>query len=204
MASKAVENAIEDTKRAGQIVRRVRAMFKGDAAKKVAIDIAELVNQVVTLTASEAELRKISVHVEASPPTPWVLGDSVLLQQCLLNLLMNAFDAVSGVEHDRRKVVLRIAPEEQGRVAKGLSDKGTGIQPSIAARVFEPFVTTKLMGMGLGLLVTRSVVENHGGEIPNGASCQRWNHLYVHAACGGKEENTTGASRKIRLKVWPC
>lgn len=165
MAAKAVENAIEDTKRAGQIVRRVRAMLKGESANKVAVDIAELVKEVVRLIGSEAALRKISIQIEASASRPWVLGDGVLLQQCLLNLLMNAFDAVSELENDRRKVVLRIAPEKQGWVAVSVSDKGTGVHPSIAARVFEPFVTTKPMGMGLGLLVTRSVVENHGGEI---------------------------------------
>jgi two-component system sensor kinase FixL len=97
MASRAVENAIEDTKRAGEIVRRVRAMFKGNGSNKVAIDVAELVSEVVRLIGSEAALRKIPIQIEASPSTPQVFADVVLLQQCLLNLLMNAFDAVNDV-----------------------------------------------------------------------------------------------------------
>ncbi len=165
LASRAVNNAIEDAKRAGEIVRRVRAMFKGDGTKKASIDIVALASEVVRLIGSEIALRKIQVQIEASPSVPRVFGDRILLQQCILNLLMNAFDALAKVESDQRKVSIRIAPEKQGWIAISVHDTGDGIHPSVAGRLFEPFVTTKTNGMGLGLLVTRSIVEDHGGKI---------------------------------------
>jgi signal transduction histidine kinase len=165
LASRAVNNAIEDAKRAGEIVRRVRAMFKGDSTKKAAIDMVALVREVVGLIGSELALRKIQMQIEASPSVPPVFGDRILLQQCILNLLMNAVDAIANVQSDQREVTIEIAPEKQGWVAVSVHDAGPGIHPSIAGRLFEPFVTTKTNGMGLGLLVTRSIVEDHGGKI---------------------------------------
>jgi two-component system sensor kinase FixL len=165
LAARAINNAIEDTKRAGEIVRRVRAMFSGASTNKVAIDIAALVSEVVTLIGSESALRKMTVEIEPSASPLEVLGDRVLLQQCVLNLLVNAFDALMDTPELERKVTVGIAPEKPGWIALSVGDNGTGIDPSVAGRVFEPFVTTKSGGMGLGLLVTQSIVEDHGGKI---------------------------------------
>jgi signal transduction histidine kinase len=140
-------------------------MFKGDGAKRASIDIGALVSEVVRLVGSDAALPKIRLEVEASPSVPPVFGDRVLLQQCILNLLMNALDAVAKAESDRRIVTLEVALEKQGWVAVSVHDAGQGIHPSVSGRLFEPFVTTKTNGMGLGLLVTRSIVEEHGGKI---------------------------------------
>jgi two-component system sensor kinase FixL len=165
MAARAVNNAIEDAKRAGEIVRRVRAMFRGDVTKKTSIGMAELVNEVATLVASEASLRQINVQIQASPALPAILGDRILLQQCLLNLLMNAFEALANVDREQRKVTVQISLTRPEWIEIRIKDTGPGIHPSIAARLFEPFVTTKSNGMGLGLLVTRSIIEEHGGKI---------------------------------------
>ncbi len=165
MAVEAVNNAIEDTKRTAEIVRRIRSMFKNHVEHKTAIDIGALVNEVVKLTAGEAAMRKTSVQVEVSPSVPRVIGDSIELQQCVLNLLMNAFDAIAEAKSDRRAVTIKVAPEKAGWVGVSVSDSGAGVDPAVANRMFEPFVTTKSKGMGLGLLVTRSIVESHGGRI---------------------------------------
>ena len=165
LALEAVNNAIEDTQRTAEIVRRIRSMFKKHVEHKTAIDIAALVNEVVKLTAGEAAIRKISVQIEASPSVPRVIGDSIELQQCVLNLLMNAFDAIAEAKSDRRGVAIKVAPEKTGWVRVSVSDSGAGIDPAVTKRLFEPFVTTKSEGMGLGLLVTRSIVESHGGRI---------------------------------------
>ncbi len=165
MALEAVNNAIEDTNRTAEIVRRIRSMFKKHVEHKTAIDIGALVNEVVKLTAGEAAIRKISVQVEVSPSVHRVVGDSIELQQCVLNLLMNAFDAIAGAKSDRRGVTIKVAPKKMGWVGVSVSDSGAGIDPAVANRLFEPFVTTKSEGMGLGLLVTRSIVEGHGGRI---------------------------------------
>jgi len=129
------------------------------------MDIGALANDVVKLVGSEAALRKIPISIEVSPSIKPVFGDPILLQQCVLNLLVNAFDAVTEVPPDRRKVAISITPEKQGWIATNVVDTGSGIHPSVAGRLFEPFVTTKNNGMGLGLLVTRSIVEDHGGKI---------------------------------------
>jgi signal transduction histidine kinase len=165
LASRAVNNAIEDAKRAGEIVRRVRAMFKGNGTKKAPIDIAALVSEVVGLLASEAALRKIKIEIQAPRSPLTVFGDRILLQQCVLNLLMNAFDALAEVPNDRRKVTIDIVREKLEWIAVSVRDAGQGIHPSVGGRLFEPFVTTKTNGMGLGLLVTRSIVEDHGGKV---------------------------------------
>ncbi|MGD0076453.1 MAG: ATP-binding protein [Candidatus Binataceae bacterium] len=175
MALTAVLNAIEDTKRASEIVRRLRAMFKGHKIRKMAIDVGALVKEVVNLVSSEAVFREVTVRIEISPSLPQAMGDRVLIQQCVLNLLMNALDATAQTKSGPREVTIRVAPEKTGWIGVSMRDSGGGVAPSVANRMFEPFVTTKTKGMGLGLLVTRSIVEDHGGRIwytpnPNGGS----------------------------------
>jgi signal transduction histidine kinase len=165
MALEAVNSAIEDTKRTAEIVRRIRSMFKNQVEHKAAIGIGALIGEVVKLTAGEASVRKIAVQIEVSPPGQRVIGDSIQLQQCMLNLVMNAFDAITEARPTRRDMVIKVAPEKTGWVGVSVCDSGGGIDPAVAKRLFEPFVTTKTDGMGLGLLVTRSIVENHGGRI---------------------------------------
>ena len=165
LATKAVSNAIEDTKRAADVVRRIRGLFRGDTTHKVAVDAGALVNEVSALIASEAAAREVRVKIEPPRTKTRVIGDRVLLQQCILNLLMNAFEAVVTVDRDRRQVTTKINPARDGWIAISVIDNGPGIHPSIAGRLFEPFVTTKSHGMGLGLLVTRSIMEDHGGKI---------------------------------------
>ena len=165
MALEAVNSAIDDTKRTAEIVRRIRAMFKNQVEHKTAISIRSLIGEVVKLTAGEAAVRKISVQMEVTPSGQRVIGDTIQLQQCMLNLVMNAFDAIADADTDRRGVTVKVAPEKTGWVGVSVCDSGAGIDPTVANRLFEPFVTTKSEGMGLGLLVTRSIVESHGGRI---------------------------------------
>jgi signal transduction histidine kinase len=165
LALTAVNNAMEDTRRAAQIVRRIHFMFKQDEKQVKATDISALVAEVTQLLAGEAALRDITVTIEASPPVRWVIGDRVQLQQCVLNLLMNAFDAITEAKSERRDVTVKIDREKAGWTQVGVCDSGGGIDTSVAPRLFEPFVTTKNKGMGLGLFVTRSIVENHGGKV---------------------------------------
>lgn len=165
LALESINNAIEDTQRTAEIVRRIRFMFKKHVEHKTAIGIGALIDDVMKLIAGETAVRKISVEIEVSPPEQRVMGDSIQLHQCILNLLMNAFDAIGDANSERRGVTIKVAPVKTGWVGVSVSDSGNGIDPAVAKRLFEPFVTTKSEGLGLGLLVTRSIVENHGGKI---------------------------------------
>lgn len=164
-ASVAIKNAVADTKRAAEIIRRVRATLKAHPEHKTAISVGVLVTGVIKLLRGEAAMRQISLRIEICPPAQRVLGDRTQLQQCLMNLLLNAFDAITDTDPDRRVVTIRIVPKEPGWISVSVCDTGNGIDPSVAPRLFEPFVTTKIEGLGLGLLVTRSIVGNHGGKI---------------------------------------
>jgi len=165
LAAQAINNAMEDTRRASEIMRRVRSMFKGNQTEKVALDLGDLVSDVVRLLAKEAIEHDVVVHVDAQRSIPKVMGDQVLLQQCVLNLLMNAFEASAKSTKDHKSITIGIVRNSSGSIAVRVSDNGPGIAESVAGRLFEPFVTTKGNGMGLGLLVTRSIIEQHGGEI---------------------------------------
>ena len=140
-------------------------LIQGTRGRENPDGIGESVNEVVKLIASEAALRKIAVQVKIAPDIKRIVGDRVQLQQCLLNLIINAFDAVRDAKSQEREVAITVAPEKTRWVRISVSDNGSGVSPSVANRLFEPFVTTKREGMGLGLRLTRSIVEHHGGMI---------------------------------------
>ena len=166
LAAKAAKNAIQDAKRAGEIVRRVRAMFKSEGTHNVAIDVGALVNEVVELVGNEAASRGIVLRINDSPIRLQILADRIQIQQCLLNLLTNSFDATARLRSGTPEVTISFARhEEKGWIRLSVHDNGTGVDSAIADRLFEPFVTTKTKGMGLGLLVTKSIVEGHGGRV---------------------------------------
>jgi signal transduction histidine kinase len=165
LASKAVKNAIQDAKRAGEIVRRVRSMFKNDDTHKAAIDVGSLVNEVAELIGNEAEFRGIALRIDDSPVRLRIMADHIQIQQCLLNLLTNSFDAIAQLKSSTPEVTISFAQEEEGWIRLNVRDNGAGVDPAVADRLFEPFVTTKTKGMGLGLLVTKSIVDGHGGRV---------------------------------------
>jgi len=179
LARNAVKNAVEDAKRAAAIVRRVRGMFNRGGTQKRALDVSSLVKEAIELVGNESALRGIAVRFDASPKVPRVLADRIQIQQCLLNLLMNSFDAVARVKSRSPEVTICTAPENHGWIELSVHDNGAGVEPAVANRLFEPFVTTKPGGMGLGLLVTRSIVESHGGKLlfnenPDGGTTVRF------------------------------
>ena len=127
MAAAAINNAIEDTKRAAEIIRRVRFMFTRHTPHKATLDMELLANEVVKLTAGEAASRKIRVQIEVVASVPRIIGDCVQLQQCVMNLLMNAFDATAKSNPDDRENDYRIGPEKTGWIRVSVCDHGVGI-----------------------------------------------------------------------------
>ncbi|XXU62056.1 ATP-binding protein [Sorangium sp. So ce1097] len=164
-ARAALDDIAADGRRAGQVIQRMRAMLRKSELSVVAQDLNELVREVTRLLASAALLSDTTVRIDLAPALPPVRGDGVQLQQVLLNLLTNALDAVSRRPPEARLVVVRTRPSDGGLVELSVADSGEGVPPEDLARIFEPFVTTKAHGLGVGLAISRSIVEAHGGRL---------------------------------------
>ena len=158
----AAERIIRDGRDAGEIVRRVRAFFKRTAAEKVALDLNEIIGEVLRLLRSDAARRRILVETELENDLPPVVGDRIQLQQVLLNLVLNGIEAMDGVADRAKKLVIRSGRESAAAVVE-IRDHGVGINHP--ERAFEAFFTTKENGMGMGLAICRSIIDAHHGRL---------------------------------------
>jgi two-component system, LuxR family, sensor kinase FixL len=154
----------DDDKRAGEIIQRLRTLFKKGEAPRRWLDVNEIVLVVLRLMRSDLTSRSVSVSTELAANLPGVEGDPVQLQQVLLNLIINGCDAMAGAPGDRQ-LALRTAATDDGTVVVSVTDRGAGVPPADLERIFEPFVTTKADGLGLGLAVCRTIVAAHGGRL---------------------------------------
>lgn len=161
----ATAEIVEDDGRAGDIIRRLRSFFRREDLIKAPIELAPAVGEIARIVQSDAVIRNVNLAFDVSPRAPTVSGDRVQLQQAIINLVLNAFDAAAGVQHGPREVVLKIPPEENGWARIMVRDSGNGIEPEVLTRVFDAFYTTKLGGMGMGLPISRSIIEAHGGRL---------------------------------------
>jgi PAS domain S-box-containing protein len=153
-----------DDRRAGAVIDRMRSMLNRRVVEPSPLDLVELVSEVISLVQRDADFRKVTLALRADSSLPPVRGDRVQLQQVLLNLLLNAMDAVSGSALDRRLVNVSVQLEGKS-IEVAVSDTGQGIPADKLASIFEQFFTTKPNGMGLGLPISRRIVEAHGGTI---------------------------------------
>lgn len=155
--------AAEQIVRAGQIIRHLRDFVaRGETEKRVE-RVAKLIEEASALALMGAREQGIKIRFAVEPSVTNVVADKVQVQQVLINLLLNAIDAMQ--HSTRRELTLFVAPAEANMVAFSVSDTGTGVPGDIAPRLFEPFMTTKLHGMGVGLSISRTIVESHGGRI---------------------------------------
>ena len=154
----------KDDQRAGEVIDRMRALMKRREAERRRLDLNLLAGEVVTLVRPDAEKRRVRLALETDPALPPVHGDRVQLQQVLLNLLLNAMDALDDNPPARRLVTVRARPVG-ATVEVAVSDNGHGIPADKLLRVFEPFFTSKPNGLGMGLAISRSIIEAHGGRL---------------------------------------
>jgi two-component system, LuxR family, sensor kinase FixL len=154
----------KDDQRAGAVIDRMRSLLKRREVAHRPLDLNVLAGEVISLVRPDADARKVRVALEPAASLPLVRGDRVQLQQVLLNLLLNAMDAVNGSAPDRRRVTVRVHAVG-ARIEVAVSDNGHGIPTDKLARVFEPFFTTKPNGMGMGLPISRTIMEAHLGSI---------------------------------------
>jgi two-component system sensor kinase FixL len=159
----AMDKAAEQALRAGQIIRRLRDFVtRGESERRVE-DVKKLVEEASALALVGAKDRGVRVRFEFDPRTDFVLADKVQIQQVLLNLMRNAIEAME--EAAKRELVVSTASAPDHMVEISVADTGTGIAPEISAQLFQPFITTKRQGMGVGLSISRTIVEAHGGSI---------------------------------------
>jgi len=154
-----------DDRRAGDVIDRMRTLFKRRSLVLDRLNFPDLVADTVALARPSAGARQIQLSVQISPQLPAVQGDRVHLQQVLLNLILNGMDAMDTVPRYQRSLIVRVGTTESGDLQVAVSDCGMGIAPDAAGRIFEPFFTTKPEGMGMGLAISRTIIEAHGGKI---------------------------------------
>jgi C4-dicarboxylate-specific signal transduction histidine kinase len=154
-----------DDLRASEVVQRLRGFLQKHVVETQLLDLNELIAEVLRLMGPEAARRGVTLDAQPTPGSSLVDGDRVQLQQLLINLIMNAMDAMVETPAGRRRVVLRLSEVEGRRVEIAVSDAGHGIDSGASKRLFESFFTTKSHGLGLGLSIARTIAELHGGEI---------------------------------------
>jgi PAS domain S-box-containing protein len=154
----------KDDQRAGEVIERMRGLLKRRAVERRRLDVGLLAGEVLTLVRPDANARRVALALEANPALPSVEGDRVQLQQVLLNLVLNAVDAVKDNSAPDRRVGIRARPAGD-TVEVSVTDNGHGIPADLLGRVFEPFFTSKPNGLGMGLAISRSIVEAHGGRL---------------------------------------
>jgi PAS domain S-box-containing protein len=164
-ARAAIERIVRDGHRAGEVIRRVRALTKKTATELVPLDIREIVNEVMDMVEHELLSYEVSQRLELASGLPPVLGDRIQLQQVLLNLIINAIEAMQPVIDRQRELVIRMEQSDPRYVQVTVYDCGTGLAAENQQRIFEAFVTTKTSGMGMGLSICRSIIQAHGGKI---------------------------------------
>jgi PAS domain S-box-containing protein len=164
-ARETARRTIRDGNRASEVITRLRALFGKKSASAQSMDLNEATREVIALSSSELQKNRVILRPELSDGLPLVTGDRVQLQQVILNLLRNAADAMSSVDDRPRDIVIRTEPDDNDRVRLSVTDVGVGLEPQAADRLFEPFYTTKNEGMGIGLSVSRSIIERHHGRL---------------------------------------
>ncbi|MEP7042902.1 MAG: ATP-binding protein [Dokdonella sp.] len=198
-ARETARRTIRDGNRASDVITRMRALFERKDAATEWVDLNEAADEVVALSWSELHKRRVIVKAELADDLPSISGDRVQLQQVILNLLLNAADAMSAV-HDRpRRLLIRTQRDADGRVRLSVQDAGVGLDPQAVERLFEAFYTTKRDGMGMGLFVSRSIIDRHHGDLsatPNAGPGATFS-FSIPRECGGA--NGRVVSRSIPL-----
>jgi C4-dicarboxylate-specific signal transduction histidine kinase len=164
-AREATRRIVRDGRRAGDVITRLRSLFRREGSPNERLGINEVVQEVIAITRGNVQKGDATIRTQMADDLPLVRGDRVQLQQLVLNLIMNAVEAMSEV-HDRpREVVVSTQRGEENEVRVQVQDSGVGLDPEGKEKLFEAFYTSKTVGMGMGLAISRSIVEHHGGRL---------------------------------------
>jgi C4-dicarboxylate-specific signal transduction histidine kinase len=164
-ARRTTENIIQDGTRASAVLGRIRSLFKKESPAQDWLDMNEVIEELTVFLRDEADRRGISVRTRLARDLPRVKGDRVQLQQVVLNLLMNGMDAMNGLAGRAKELAIASRRYDSRSILISVEDSGIGLRPEIERRIFEPFFTTKPQGIGMGLSISRSIVESHCGHL---------------------------------------
>jgi C4-dicarboxylate-specific signal transduction histidine kinase len=182
-----VTRIARDAQRAAEIIKRIRSQFQKGAPNQETLGVSEMIQETVALLRGEAVRYNISVRTELAADLPPIVGDRVQLQQVAMNLIVNSIEAMKDVDGTREMVIKSQRAENQ-QILVSVTDTGIGLPPQLAERIFDPFFTTKPHGTGMGLRISRSIIESHGGRLWAAGSAGRGAtfHLNLPAALPGK------------------
>ena len=161
----ALVDLVQDCRRASDVVLRVRDMVAPSRLQMAPLDLADVVRDVAMLLSSDTLIRRVKLSLEFSDAATPIRGDRVLLQQAVLNVIVNAIDAVADSRVGDRIVTVWTGSSGNSHARILVRDHGTGLPPGSEAQVFEPFFSSKATGLGMGLAIARSIIESHGGTI---------------------------------------
>jgi PAS domain S-box-containing protein len=161
----AASRIVQAATQASDIVRRIRALFRKTTSITTPLEINEVITETVSLIDGEVQRKGVSLNTELAANLPVVLGDRIQLQQVILNLAINGTEAMAAVEDQHRRMMIQSALTEAGEVLVSVADFGPGIDPQQTAQLFAPFFTTKPEGIGMGLSISRTIIEAHGGRL---------------------------------------
>jgi PAS domain S-box-containing protein len=164
-ATGTVQRTIRDANRASEVINRLRAMFSKNASTMTTLDLNDVAKEVVALSESQLRRSRVILQLDFAEDLPAVSGDRVQLQQVILNLLLNASDAMAGIEDRPRSLLVKTEPHDNDTVRLLVRDSGVGISPQAIEKLFDAFYTTKAHGMGIGLSISRSIIESHKGHL---------------------------------------
>jgi PAS domain S-box-containing protein len=197
-ARETARRTIRDGNRAADVITRLRALFGKKDGTTESVDLNEATREVIALSLSELQRSRVILRADLADNLPPVTGDRVQLQQVILNLLRNAADAMSGVDDRPRQLEIRTERDEGDRVRLAVQDAGVGFDPQSMDRLFEAFYTTKSGGMGIGLSVSRSIIESHHGRLwaaPNDGPGATFSFSIPHGSEGVSGTHSLGAMR---------
>jgi C4-dicarboxylate-specific signal transduction histidine kinase len=178
-ACAAASRVVKDGTRAAEIISRIRLMFKKGAPQRELVNVNDVIREMIVLLRGEATRYSISVRTELAADLPQVMGDRVQLQQVMMNLMINGIDAMKDVD-GTRELAIKSQRAENEEVMVSVTDSGVGLPPQQGEQIFNAFFTTKPHGTGMGLRISRSIIESHGGRLWAAANSSRGATFYFN------------------------
>jgi two-component system sensor kinase FixL len=160
-----IAEVVQQSERAGDVLSRLREFVRGGEYRRTATEVKALIDAAVSLTRMEAMQQKVEIEERIDPGLPAVFADRVQIEQVLLNLLRNAIEAMEAVNFERRSIVVAARRRGNRTVEISVADSGPGVAAEVTDTLFEPFITTKPFGMGMGLSISHTIVESNGGSL---------------------------------------